>query len=738
MNMHISIILPLVASMAIAAPEAQLLFDNSDFEKGTLENWTAEGDAFANQPTKGDNPAKRGRPDGSKHQGDFWIGTFEDYNGTSGQPGQNQGDEPTGRLTSVGFEIEQPYLNFLVGGGPNERTSVRLRVGDKTYLLSPGFASETMQPISADVGEFKGKTARIILLDDETGGWGHINADHFTASAEPLAKVVEPRETKPAILDKRRQVAEFTIDKKYIVYPIENGDGNQSVSLRVDDEVVRFYKTNLASTADDIDWWAFEDVSEFKGRRLTLTVSRHSDEGFKLIRQSDTVPGADQWGEEPLRPQFHFSQKVGWNNDPNGMVYHDGEWHLYFQHNPVGWGWGNMTWGHAVSKDLVNWTQLPNALHHREGDAMFSGGAAVDWKNTGGWKTGDNDVIVATWTSTGRGECIAWSNDKGRTFIEYEGNPVLRHGGRDPKPVWYEYAEGEPPLSAAAAKLGGHWVIAVYDEDKELGRNIAFYSSTDFKNWELQSKLPGYFECPELFSLPVAGDPSEVRWVVFGADAKYAIGTFDGRTFTPEHEGRHQLHYGPYYASQIFSDAPDGRRIQIGWARIEMKGMPFNQTFTFPTELSLRRTPDGVRLFGEPVKAIEKIHGRKHETADKPLAEGRPVKLETSGDLFDIRATFEVGTAKRLGLIIDGRQAFAYDAANKKLNNAELEPVDGRISVQILIDRPMMETFVNHGRMIITAPYQNDLDITSVEAFAEGGEARLLSLEIHELNASWK
>jgi fructan beta-fructosidase len=369
---------------------------------------------------------------------------------------------------------------------------------------------------------------------------------------------------------------------------------------------------------------------------------------------------------------------------------------------------------------------------------MFSGGAAVDWKNTGGWKTGDNDVIVATWTSTGRGECIAWSNDKGRTFTEYEGNPIIKHKGRDPKPIWYTYAEGEKPLSPAAKKLGGHWVIAVYDEDKEHGRNIALYTSTDLKKWDLQSKLPGYFECAELYPLPVDGNAEDTRWVIFAADAKYAIGNFDGRTFTPEHEGKHQLHWGPYYASQLFSDAPDGRRIQIGWARIAMPGMPFNQTFTIPTELSLRTTEDGVRMFGEPVKEVEKIHARKHQAANKPLAEGKNVKLATSGDLFDIRATFEVGDAKRLGLIIDGKEAFSYDAAAKRCNGAPLKPVDGKITVQILIDRPMIETFVNDGRMIITAPYSNDLDITAVEAFAEGANARLLSLDVHELNASWK
>ncbi len=143
-------------------------------------------------------------------------------------------------------------------------------------------------------------------------------------------------------------------------------------------------------------------------------------------------------------------------------------------------------------------------------------------------------------------------------------------------------------------------------------------------------------------------------------------------------------------------------------------------------------------MFGEPVKEIEKIHARKHQAANKPLDDDNAVKLATSGALFDIRATFDVCTAKRLGLIVDGKEAFSYDAANRKCNMASLNPVDGKISVQILIDRPMMETFVNKGQMVITAPYQNDLNIESVEAFAEGGEAKLLSIDVNELNASWK
>jgi fructan beta-fructosidase len=495
---------------------------------------------------------------------------------------------------------------------------------------------------------------------------------------------------------------EIKITKRYLLLPIDEDGRGASVALVVDGREVRYLGMRLAVAEHQIDWWAFLHVAEYKGKTATLRVTGLSNAEMKLIRQADRVPGEEKWGDEQTRPQFHFSQKVGWNNDPNGMVYYDGEWHLCFQHNPVGRGHGNMTWGHAVSTDLVHWKQLPSALHHRRGDAMFSGGAAVDWKNTGGWKTGKNDVIIVTWTSTGRGECIAYSNDKGRTFTEYKGNPIIRHGGRDPKPIWYTYDKADKPLSDAAKKLGGHWVIAVYDGHG--GANIAFYTSTNLKKWTFRSRLYGYYECAELFPLPVDGDKKNMRWVIFAADARYAIGRFDGRKFTPEHRGKHQLHWGPYYASQLFSDAPDGRRIQIGWATLGMGDAPFNQTFTFPTELTLRSTPDGIRMFGEPVKEIEKIHGRTRKARNKPLADGRPVKLDVSGSLFDIRAVFEVGTAKQVGLLMDGTEVFSYDAAARRFMGHPLKPVDGKVSVQLLVDRPLIETFVNDGRMVVTAP----------------------------------
>ena len=515
----------------------------------------------------------------------------------------------------------------------------------------------------------------------------------------------------------------ITLEKNFLLIPIWSGEKMIRISLSIDGQNVREFDAELATTKEQISFWSFLDITAFQKKDATLKLDGATEEGISLITQADEIPGASEFYNESLRPQFHFSQMLGWNNDPNGMVYYDGEWHLYFQHNPYGWKWGNMHWGHATSTDLVHWEQLPIAIYNKKhGDWAFSGSAVVDEKNTAGWQTGNEKVIVASWTSTGRGECIAYSNDRGRTFTEYEGNPVVQHAGRDPKIIWYQPGE--------------HWVMAVYDESEEAGRSIAFYTSEDMKSWEFQSKLEDYYECAEIFELPVDGDTNNTRWVVFAADARYAIGQFDGKVFLPEHDGKYQVHYGKYYASQLFNNSPDGRKIQIGWAQIEMPSMPFNQTFSFPHSLTLRTTDTGIRMFAEPVKEIETLHQKQHSTENIYLIEDQPANLEVSGELFDIRARFEVRDATAIGIDIGGEQVI-YNTKENQLNGAEMTPINGEITVQILIDRPMMEIIGNNGRVFLTTSRQQRGKVSIISVFAEGGQARLVSLEANELRSIW-
>jgi fructan beta-fructosidase len=691
-----------LALNAVALANDDVLF--ADFESATYGTWKATGEAFGPGPAEGTLP---GQMPVSGYKGKRLVNSFY------------KGDRTTGTLTSPPVKIERRYITFLIGGGGYAgKTCINLLLDGKVVRSATGpntrpGGSEELAPHVWDVGELAGMTVTLQIVDSATGGWGHINVDHIVLT-----------DRKPKIpVRLASQSVTITFIKKYLLFPIRTGAKSARVDLSIDGKNVREFDAEIATSKDDVSFWSFLDVSAFKGKVATLKVSGATDDGFKRIRQSDEVPGSGKFYTEALRPQFHFSQKLGWNNDPNGMVYYDGEWHLYFQHNPYGWKWGNMHWGHAVSRDLLHWKQLPIAIYNkRRGDWAFSGSAVVDENNSAGWQTGKEKVLVAAWTSTGRGECIAYSNDRGRTFTEYPGNPVVKHAGRDPKLVWYA--------------PGRHWVMAVYDESKQTGRAIAFYTSKDLKSWTLRSKLKGYFECPELFELPVDGDRKNTRWVVLAADARYAIGRFDGRTFSPLYAGKHRVHYGNYYASQTFSNAPDGRRIQIGWAQIAMPGMPFNQTFSFPHELTLRTTKDGIRLFAEPVKEIAKLHKKRHTVRNMDLKAGKAVGVKVAGDLFDIRATFRIGTAKTVVLDLGGNR-IVYDAGKRTLNGAKLEPVDGKVTMQVLVDRPLLEICGNRGRVFITRARDRKGNVSAVNAFATGGDAVLLNLAVNELNSIW-
>jgi len=559
---------------------------------------------------------------------------------------------------------------------------------------------------------------------------------------------------------------ELKLEKKYLNFPVKNEAPKRRTKLMIDGKTVREFEIELAD--DEPDFWVFLDVSMFKGRNATLEVDEldKKSKAFALICQDDTIKGSENLYQEKYRPQFHFSSRRGWNNDPNGLVYYKGEYHLFYQHNPYGWKWGNMHWGHAVSRDLVHWEELPIALYpYQFGDWCFSGSAVVDTNNTAGFKTGDEDVLVAAYTSTGRGECIAYSNDCGRTFTDYEGNPVAKHRGRDPKVIWYE--------------PGNHWVMAVYDE-LDGSRGIAFYTSTDLKHWERESRIDGYYECPEIFELPVDGNmtPLETyrlphaggnnqvsngvnnkKWVVYAADGSYAIGSFDGKTFTTE-SGKHRFNYGNcFYASQTFNNIPpeacpfdrfrassersrrNGRRIQIAWGRIGHPDMPFNQMMNFPVELTLRNTEEGIRMFAEPVEEIKQLYDKKHTWEDTTLKEGENLLEGISGELFDIHAEFIPGNAAEFGFVIRGVPV-TYNAKEQQLTckdcQAVLNPRNGKIRLRILVDRTSIEIFGNDGGIYMPIGVIPPDENRSLEVFSKGGSVKVNSLNVYELHSVWK
>lgn len=703
----------LVAITASAVENDDILI--ADFEGDTYGSWKVTGEAFGPGPAKG---ALRGQMHVGGFRGKGLVNSFF------------QGDRTTGTLTSPPLKIQRKYLTFLIGGGGHVgKTCMNLLVGDKIVHTIAGSnsqagGSEELELAFWDVSDLIGKTVTLQIVDTVKGGWGHINVDHIVQT-----------NIRPKLPDFAQREKSFHVEHRYLVIPIQNkGRSRGEIQVFIGDQAVRKYGLNIATSAETTDWYAFFTMDAYRGKTASVTASRVTEEGFALIRQTDTVPGETRFFQEPHRPQFHFTQKVGWNNDPNGMVYHNGTWHFFFQHNPVALPWGNMTWGHATSKDLLHWEQQPNKLFPSTmaRGACFSGGATVDKYNTAGW--GEN-TLVAFLTDTKAGESIAYSTDGGKTFTWYTGNPVVKHQGRDPKVIWYAYDDTDKPLNATAEKLDGHWVMVVYDEHPKYKRNAAFYTSTNLKDWEEQSHLPGYFECTELFELPVDGDKTQTRWVVFAADAKYAIGTFDGLTFTPEHEGKHQVHWGPYYASQTFDNAPDGRKIQIGWLRVPSPG-PYNQHFSFPHRLTLRTTDDGIRMFAKPIQEIENLRTKTNAAMAQQLSADKPVKLTVGSDLLDVRLTIDVGTAQTITLNLPGR-TIQYDVESEKLNEAPLKPIDGRIRLQVLADRSLTEIIGNDGQVFISGGGPTKRKATEVSVTVSGGNAKLVLLEAHELKSIW-
>lgn len=671
----------------------------ADFEGPDYGSWQATGDAF------GDGPAKGTWPEQHPVSGFVGKGLVNSY---------LHGDGATGTLTSPEFTIQRDYIVFLIGGGAHKGTCLELLVDGMAVAACSGMNDELLSPNSFDVTKLKGTKARLRVVDSVTGDWGHVNVDQIVQS-----------DARPKAPTRGTYTRRMTIQKKYLIIPIRTGAEACGLELEVAGKAVRRYDAEIAPDAHSVSFWAYFTIESYKGQPAVVRAGHAPEEGFALIRQSDEIPGENAFYTESLRPQLRFSQKVGWVNDANGMVYYDGQWHLYFQHNPVGWSWGNMTWGHAVSGDLIHWKQLPDALFPSTmaRGMCYSGSAAVDEDNTSGFRTGKEKVLVAALTDTGAGESIAYSNDRGRTFTWYEKNPVVRHEGRDPRIFWFA--------------PGRHWVMAVFDESGANGQNIAFYTSKNLKEWQVQSHLKGYVECPEVFDLPVDGDKSNTRWVVFAADAQYAIGTFDGKTFTPAHEGKYRVHYGSYYASQTFSNPPDGRRIQIGWAQIAMPGMPFNQAFSFPHCLTLRQTPEGIRMFAEPIQEIATLRRKTHAVGGADLSPEAPKTVATAGELFEIRAQFALGQAKAVGLDVGGNRV-TYDVAGRKLNGADMKPVDGKVSMRVIVDRSMIEIGGNDGAVCITSGRNKRGDVSAIKAFTEGGKARLLGLEVHELESIWK
>lgn len=517
---------------------------------------------------------------------------------------------------------------------------------------------------------------------------------------------------------------------------------------------------------------------------MSTSIQRAARVAFLLMALVSARSGvAQQVGSQPtyrelFRPQFHFSPATNWTNDPNGLVYHDGEYHLFYQHNPFGTSWGHMSWGHAVSRDLVHWEHLDVAIPETGAVMAFSGSAVSDVRNTSGFGTSSNPPLVAIYTGhhTDRplqDQRIAYSLDNGRTWTQYEGNPVLDLGMadfRDPKVVWYEPGE--------------KWVMVVALPTEY---RVRFYESKNLREWELLSEFGpagstgGIWECPDLFPIEVDG---EEKWVLVvnvnpgapsgGSGAQYFVGTFDGERFVPEEPlGAGEalwIDYGKdFYAVQSWANIPeeDGRRIWLAWmSNWEYSGatptVTWRNAMTVPRAVTLRRFPEGLRLVQEPVAELQRLRGRRIAVAGREVAPGMAVPgvSEIKGARLEIIAEFEVGEADEFGLRVrkgDWEETVVgYDAKRHRLfvdrgrsgrtdfsgafpgrHSGPLAPEDGRVRLHLLVDDSSVEVFGNGGRLVLTETIFPSPESDGVEVYATGGRARLVSLEAWMLDSIW-
>ncbi len=536
----------------------------------------------------------------------------------------------------------------------------------------------------------------------------------------------------------RSSKIELFIEKPYLQIPVKNGAKMKKVHIYDQGNIVHYFTVEMAEEKGD--WFAYLDVRNWKGKRLMFELSDfdHEIDLASRIKQVDQDDNELQY-QEPQRGKFHFSPKRGWNNDPNGMVYFNGEYHLFFQHNPYGVNWGNMHWGHAVSKDLVHWKELPEALYPDSLGTMFSGSAIMDHLGKSGFGTKEKPAMLLFYTAAERSwtQGLAYTLD-GRNFEKYE-SPILKkvsNGNRDPKVIWHEPSK--------------HWIMVLYVEEAGEQHTMHFYRSPDLKKWEFTSKILGgikndryLYECPEFFELAIDEDEQRKKWVLTGGNSQYAIGSFDGKTFRPEEERIFSQQGRDYYAAQTFNHEPKGRRVEIGWWRTHTGGgtSKFNQSMSIPMELKLRTTKRGPRLVRIPVSELEQLRRNGQQIQSISLSNNSSNPLQSlQTETAEIRFQLDTKNTKIVNLNIRGL-AIQYHVQEQELvvenMRIHLPLIDNRQDFIIYVDRTGIELFANQGEVFV--PYNYNFDLSNRQySLGVDGEVTIESLSFYELASIWK
>ncbi|MCC8425370.1 glycoside hydrolase family 32 protein [Mucilaginibacter sp. UR6-11] len=492
---------------------------------------------------------------------------------------------------------------------------------------------------------------------------------------------------------------------------------------------------------------------------------------IKVLSQKKEVP-TPQW-----RPKYHFTPEKNWTNDPNGLLFLNGEFQLYYQHNPFENKWGHMSWGHATSKDMIQWRHLPVAIPEivtkDTTTWIYSGSAVVDKNNTSGFGINGKPPIIAIFTADQpkqhkESQFIAYSNNNGLSYTQYSHNPVIdlnKSDFRDPNVFWYEPAK--------------QWIMTVSMVNEHM---VRIYGSKNLKEWTRLSDFgpAGYtrngWECPSLLPLVVDNDPKNIKWVMLvssGGDhgplIQYFVGDFDGETFKDDNNGTKVLpvDYGDaFYAAIAWRDAPQNKKVLLGWMQDgRRETYPWKGQMSIPHDLSLKTTEEGLRLVQEPSSFVTKSLA-KYSTEKALLKKNMPIndtrinlskERPFAGNSYWIEAEFAVDKAKKVGFnIVENPDitknvTVGYDAehgqlfidctisemGNKSRRNLEqrapLKAINGVVKIQVLVDNSSLEVFGNGGEKVISTMIYPDINATNLSVFAEG-KAVIKNMKIWDFN----
>ncbi len=532
-----------------------------------------------------------------------------------------------------------------------------------------------------------------------------------------------------------QNIVSLNVTAKFLILPVQD-DAPESKVCIVKDNEQRGTLMNVRLARERVDSYVPFILSDYKGQQISVDIQGLPADAvcWKELKLADSF---DMSNKETFRPVYHHTPAYGWMNDPNGMFYKDGVYHLFFQYNPYGSVWGNMHWGHSTSSDLIHWNFEGVSIVPDAWGAIFSGSCVVDHNNTAGF---GKEAVIAFYTSAKstpwgdvQSESMAYSLDNGKTFVKYAGNPIitsLEKDFRDPKVFWYA--------------PGKHWVMIL-----AVGQHMELYSSVNLKDWKKESEFGkmqgahgGVWECPDLIELPVEGS-REKKWVLIcninpggpfgGSAAQYFVGSFDGKTFVNESPVQTKwMDWGKdNYATVTWNNAPDGRCIALGWMSNwqyanNVPTRQYRSANTIARDLTLYKAGEEFYLKSTPSREMKQARGEKVSVPSFKVTDSYKIEslLKDNNGAYEIEMEIQVADASKISLNLQNEKgeqvSMYYDLLRKQfvMDRSKSGKVDfsndfpavtaapvhaGKtLRLRLFVDRSSIEAFGEDGKFVMT------------------------------------